>query len=159
MIPLFLASSFGSYLQLLLERTDNNLGCGFDRNFGGVDGYVLIQRVTCILTKLATGQPRSVAIRFFDHNLRCLQAQFLTGGDPLDSHLDRRNHPNPQTELTGQNVLCAASDDDHVSLVTQGEKNFVQVSQVAGHSDGLRVEQFDNGVLNCRPIALIQTFD
>jgi hypothetical protein len=157
--PLFPASSFELYRQLLLKGGYDNLGRGLDGQFGGVDGHVMVQRISRVSTELATGQPRSFAIRTFDLHPRCLQAQVFTAGDPSESHLDRCNHPHPQTELTGQNVLCSAADDDHVSLVTQREKNLPQVSQVAGCSNGLRVEPLANRILNCRPIALIHALE
>jgi hypothetical protein len=105
-----------------------------------------------------TSQRPSLAIRCLDLNPRCLQAQALITGNPPDSHLDRRNHPHPQAELAGQNVLRSAPDDDDVSLVTQREKNFPQVGQVAGCLNGLRMEDPGNRILDRRPIALIQTF-
>lgn len=109
--------------------------------------------------KVPTSQRPSLAIRSLDLNPRGLQAQALITGNPPDSHLDRRNHPHPQTELARQNIFCSAADDDHVSLVTQREKNFPQVGQVAGCLNGLRVEETGNGILDRRSIALIQAFD
>ena len=100
---------------LKLDGDGDGIGRGLDGQFGGVDGYVVAQRISRVLAKLATDQSRSLAIGAFDLNVGSFQAQILTGCDPTDPFLDRRNHPHPQTELTGQKVLRPASDDDHAS--------------------------------------------